>query len=89
MELTGKQGRDMEYTQWVLKTGSLYVKSTSEDVCYSRGVTFNLFKLTEHVVILTMVSLWIMMKATAHETHNYTQTFQSYMKQKRREEIEE
>lgn len=74
MELTGKQGRDMEYTQWVLKTGSLYVKSTSEDVCYSRGVTFNLFKLTEHVVILTMVSLWIMMKATAYETHNNTHT---------------
>ena len=81
MELTGKQGRDMENTQWGLKTGSLNVKSTSEDVCCSRGVTFNLLKLTEHVVILTMVSLWIMMKASAHETHNYTQTFQSYMKQ--------
>jgi hypothetical protein len=76
------QGRDMENTQWDLKTGSLYVKSTSDqDVCCSRGVTFHLLKLTEHVVILTMVSLWIIMKASAHETHNYTQTFQSYMKQ--------
>ena len=62
MELTGKQGRDMEYTQWVLKTGSLCIKSTC--VLSQRC----------KIVILTMVYLWIMMKATAYETQNNTHT---------------